>query len=312
MAVILLAAGARAAVQTLEDMGITPVVTVPEMEHNWTIPYEFKGNCTAFFNVKLVSGTLRVIEGNKTLLYVKKPGSYRVVLKKQGVITLSLRRQEGEARAEIDGRSFIACDRVPVVEIERRVPRVWSVGGFTKVEVILKNMGTAPAKGTLDFENPWNAAPIAPRRKITVPPGESVEYNITFVTAKENPKVLFPGMCFEYRDRYGPNRACIDSTTFRSEKNVPLACTDYGKDIEVFNKGYLPAEVNGEKLMPRDHQTYGKRPEISDGYCATTAKIEKMPFKENRDTSVYISLIWTLLGILGVLTSEKRLKTSKA
>ena len=309
---VLIVGLAHAEVQTLADIGISPVVGPVDQNKSWEIPYQFGERCTPFFSIHLISGSVTVIDNNKIVLKTKRPGTYRVLLSREGVMTLILARMEGETEARVADQSFIACDRVPVVEINRISPKVWKVGGYTAVSIVLKNRGTADAEGVLILQNPYNAAPIEPLRKISVPAGESVEYNITMLTAKEDTKVLFPKVCFEYADKYGPSIACTDSTTFRAEKNVPIACIVRNNKIELFNMGYVPIEINGTEVLPRDSVLLGHEGISKTENCAITVQIQKLPFEEIRDESAYYSLILTLIGLIGILVSEKRLKTSKA
>ncbi len=309
---LLLIGLANAEVQTLADMGIDAVVGPVKKSGTWEIPYQFEGNCTPFFSVKLVSGQLVVIDNNEIVLKTKRPGRYRVLLNREGLLKITLSKLEGDERAEIDGGSFIACDRVPVIELNRISPDVWKVGGYTTVQITLRNAGTADAEGILILKNPYNAAPRDPLKKLRVPAGKTVEYNITMLTAKEDTKVLFPKLCFEYSDKYGQSIACTDSTTFRAEKNVPLACISRDGKIEAFNIGYLPTESMGKELLPRDSHLLESKGASQVQNCVIAVKIQKVPFKEIGDEPVYYALILTLLGIIGITVSEKRLKTSKA
>ncbi|MDN5358720.1 MAG: hypothetical protein PWP76_563 [Candidatus Diapherotrites archaeon] len=312
LAIVLLLPAALAAVQTFREIGITPTVGPLEKNRSWEIPYEFQEGCTPFASITLLSGKLTVMDGNAVLLKTKRPGTYRVVLKRSGVVRITLERLEGEGEAKIDEKSFIACDRVPVIETNIISPDVWKVGGYTGVSVVLKNTGTADANGVLLLKNPWNAAPLEPPGKITVPAGGETTIQLTMLTTKENSKVLFPGQCFEYRDKYGRAEVCTDSTTFRAEKNVPVACIIYPDTIELFNTGYVETEIKDQILLPRDSIFTGINETNGASMCEIGVKIQKSPFVEETDLSVYYSLILTLLGIIGLLVSEKRLKTSKA
>ena len=76
--------------------------------------------------------------------------------------------------------------------------------------------------------------------------------------------------------------------------------------------GYVPTEINGQELLPRDSILLEREGVSGVENCAITLQIQKLPFKEIKDESVYYSMILTLLGLIGILVSEKRLKTSKA
>jgi len=303
---------AMAEVQTLENIGISPLVGPVEQNKSWVIPYAFEGNCTPFFSIKLISGMVRVYDGNRLILETKRPGTYRLILREEGLLRIILERLPGEGDARIDPTSFLACDRVPVVEVNRLVPGIWNVGGFTPVRIVLRNRGTAEAQGVIVLQNPYNAAPQDPLPPVTIPAGTEINVDVIMLTVREDSKVLFPKLCLQYADKYGTSEACTESTTFRAELNVPLACIERSGAVEVFNRGYLPTEVGGARLLPRDSQMLGLQAEKELQRCAIRLKIEKGVFEENEDRDVYISMILALLGLLGIVASEKRLKTRKA
>lgn len=311
LAAILIVGTAAADVQTLDEMGIDARVGKFDDARTWEIPYEFGEDCTAFFTAILKAGELRVFDGNELVLHAKKPGKYRVLLRGRGLMRIALRRVPGEGEASLDGGSFIACDRVPVVTLEVNVPETWSVGGYTPVTVRLVNRGTADAEGFLVLESPWNAAPLRPPGKIRVPAGGEKEITITMLTLKENNKVLFPRQCFEYRDKYGRVESCADSSVFAARKAVPVGCIDRENGTELFNMGYLDLELGPEVIPPRKSAYVGLREGPGEEICAIKVQIQKMPFTENPDVSLALAAILATAGIIGILASEKKLKSSR-
>ena len=308
---ILLLSTTMAAVQTLNDIGIDPRVNIFETAKSWEIPYEFNGGCTPFFNVVLESGELLVFEGDSLLLHARQPGKYRVVLREEGLLRIVLKRNPGEGEARLSKESFIACDHVPVVVLEANVPRTWNVGGFTPVTFRIVNKGTADAEGTLVIDSPWNAAPLTPLEKIRVPAGGHKTVNLTMVTVKENNKVLFPRQCFEYSDKYGESKSCVDSTTFTAKKDVAVACIIKGGKVELYNMGYTSYELNSGEILPRSSMVTSLRDGYAENMCDLKVEIQNLPFRENRDTPFVLAAILAVMGIAGVLASEKKLKIGK-
>ena len=312
LAAVAIVGTAAAAVQTLEDMGIQTYVGAFDDVETWEIPYEFKGECTAFFTAVLERGEMRIFDGNDLLIHAKSPGKYRVILGNEGVMRIVLKRIQGDREARISTESFIACDRVPVVTMEINVPKTWDVGGFTPVVVRLKNRGSAEANGVLTLDSPWNAAPLVPPKRVHVPAGEEVSVVIPMLTIEENNKVLFPRQCFEYLDKYGRSESCVDSTVFSARKRVPTGCIVLGEEMELFNGGYLELELNSEVIPPRESIFTGPSSDYGEGICEFYVQIQKIPFIENSNRSIALAAIMAVLGVIGILASEKKLKTSRA
>lgn len=305
---VVLLSNALARVQTLEDMGVNARVGVIHDRKEWEIPYEFEGDCTPFFDVALEAGRLQLFDGNEMLLDAKRKGKYRVVLQKGGMLRIVLERKEGEREARLSKESYIACDKVPVVSIDVDVPKVWAVGGYTTVRIVLKNEGTADANGVLIMRSPWNAAPLSLPESVYVPARGQKIIEIAMITIEENNKVLFPRQCF----KYGEHMSCVDTTTFSAEKNLPVECIVEGDKIELFNVGYADIEVGPEVVSPRDSVVLGKNEKQSLERCVIKAEIQKLPFEKDEDISTVFAVILSAAGVVGILASEKRLKTNKA
>jgi len=305
LALLVMASLARA--QTLASMGAMPTVYAPLTEKNVAIPFEFTGICTPFLELHLVSGVASVYYDGRKIFTAKQPGWYRVLLPtKKGAVTLQIKRRSYEDSAAVDPEgSFVACARVPIVDINATVPKLWKKGGYTDIYIKLRNTGTAPAKIYIKISDPRTSAHL-PTREITVAPRSQIIERVRMVTARETNRALLLPICVEYKDQYGEQEACTDFYEFRADKNVAITLIKLGGTYILMNSG--TEEVNlGSPLNPGDIAVTHLRPELRDAYVERYIELPATPMAKVSDRSGIEGFIMGVLGILSLLLSSKTL-----
>ncbi len=302
-----IAIAATAGATTLASIGAVPSVYAPLSEKNVAIPFRFTGSCTPFLEIHLVSGEVRLYYGGHAIFKADQPGWYRVLLPaKSGAVTLQLRRRSYENAAIVDPNgSFVACARVPVVDMNASVPKIWKKGGFTHIYITLRNRGTAPAKIYINIQDPRTSAHL-PTKQVQVPAGAEKTERITMVTARETNRSLLLPICAEYSDQYGEQKACTDFYEFRADKNVAVTLIDLNGQYIVMNSGTEDVNI-GTVLRPGETTVTHLPPELRGAYVEMLIKMTESPEREVSKKNTLEGIIMGVLGILSLLLSSKTL-----
>jgi hypothetical protein len=311
LAFILLLATAAFA-ETLADAGVNPIITPPEKTKSWNLPYAPAKDCNNIFVFWLKAGTARIYDGNRLVLEANTPGKYRAVLNNAGgVLKIELIRKTAESNAEIGPKSYITCDKIPIIEMNAEIPPVFHAGGYDAIIFHIKNVGTAPAKINVLLDLPEDVAPLTPKLSYNVDAGAERNIIIPVTTADTFPQQLLRPQCIEYSDRHGEYKECTDFGITNSSMLIPIECIIHNKAVEVINIGTKTIELNDAIIPPATSHSFKELPEQKDVQCVKTLKIEKMPNIEKGMWRAELTVISAILGVFGWVLAEKKIKRRK-
>ncbi len=301
---LLLLPPALAITQTFEDMGIDGLTT--DRCVSWEIPYRLEGECTPLLYLVLLSGDVNVIDNGTPVLHADTPGSYRVLLGREGIVTVVLCPGK-EGRGQIDRKSAITCVRTPLakVSIEKRD---YYVQGYDTVSLEVCNEGTLDLNGRLILRFPPFMAPLSPLKSVYVNAGECIDINIPVIVSSAYRLTNMPPICVEYNDPFGTSVVCSPIYPTRAKEGGAATCVVSPQIVEIFNPLPFSLKLGGASIEPFSYVYMPRTDENALSLCKKVFYVEHKEYEPKSTPREAILAGLILMGFVGIWARWERVK----